>query len=110
MSIRIIILSIIKEILQMDKFANNMKNYSKPDHIEIVLEDGNRLVSDDFVVVTNNDNCEAQLFYSADAVTMGQAIQMISFAYTEMLAKLPEEQANEVREALRSFISMEGDK
>lgn len=92
----------------MNKTTNTMKDLANPDHIEIVLEDGNRIVSNDFVAITNNEACDAQLFFNADAVTLGQAIQMISFAYTDQLAKMPEDQANEVREALRAFIEMEG--
>lgn len=92
----------------MAKTNKENMEMAKPARIEVVLEDGNRIVSDDFVAITNNPECDAQLFYNADAVTLGQAIHMISFAYTDQLAKMPTEQANEVREALRAFIEMEG--
>lgn len=93
--------------MEKTKNVNNIE-MAKPERIEVILEDGNRIVSDDFVVITNNPECEAQLFYNADAVTLGQAIQMISFAYTDQLSKMPTEQAQEVRDALRAFIDMEG--
>lgn len=93
--------------MEKTKNVNNIE-MAKPERIEIILEDGNRIASDDFVVITNNSACEAQLFYNADAVTLGQAIQMISFAYTDQLSKMPTEQAQEVRDALRAFIDMEG--
>lgn len=93
--------------MEKTKNVNNIE-MAKPERIEIILEDGNRIASDDFVVITNNSECEAQLFYNADAVTLGQAIQMISFAYTDQLSKMPTEQAQEVRDALRAFIDMEG--
>lgn len=93
--------------MEKTKNVNNIE-MAKPERIEIILEDGNRIASDDFVVITNNNECEAQLFYNADAVTLGQAIQMISFAYTDQLSKMPTEQAQEVRDALRAFIDMEG--
>lgn len=93
--------------MEKTKNANNIE-MAKPERIEIVLEDGNRIVSDDFVVITNNSECDAQLFYNADAVTLGQAIHMISFAYMDQLSKMPTEQAQEVRDALRAFIDMEG--
>jgi hypothetical protein len=70
----------------------------------VEFEDGSRIASDDFVVVTNNDQCEARLFYSADAITLGQALQLISYAYTELLAQLPDEDAEKVREALRAIL------
>lgn len=92
----------------MAKTNNAGMEMAKPVRIEVILEDGNRIVSDDFVAITNNSECDARMFYNADAVTLGQAIQMISFAYTEQLANMPAEQANEVREALRAFIEMEG--
>lgn len=93
--------------MEKTKNVNNIE-MAKPERIEIILEDGNSIASDDFVVITNNSECEAQLFYNADAVTLGQAIQMISFAYTDQLSKMPTEQAQEVRDALRAFIDMEG--
>jgi len=93
--------------MEKTKNVSNIE-MAKPERIEIILEDGNRIVSDDFVAITNNSECEAQLFYNADAVTLGQAIQMISFAYTDQLSKMPTEQAQEVRDALRAFIDMEG--
>lgn len=93
--------------MEKSKNATNIE-MAKPEHVEVVLEDGNRIVSDDFVVITNNAECEANLYYNADPVTLGQAIQMISFAYTDQLSKMPTEQANEVRQALRAFIDLEG--
>lgn len=92
----------------MAKTNNAGMEMAKPVRIEVILEDGNRIVSDDFVVITNNSECDARMFYNADAVTLGQAIQMISFAYTDQLSKMPTEQAQEVRDALRAFIDMEG--
>lgn len=92
----------------MAKTNNTSMEMAKPVRIEVILEDGNRIVSDDFVAITNNSECDARMFYNADAVTLGQAIQMISFAYTDQLSKMPTEQAQEVRDALRAFIDMEG--
>lgn len=83
-------------------------NAAAPGQINVIMEDGTVVTSDDFVVIVNNKDCDAQLYYNADAVTLGQAIQMISFAYTDQLSKMPAEQAQEVRDALRAFIDMEG--
>ena len=84
-----------------------MNHEVKPDKAVIVFEDGTTKEYDDFVVVANTPECDAQLFFNADAVTLGQAIQMLSFAYTDQLAKLPAETADDVREALRAFIDLE---
>lgn len=73
----------------------------------VEFEDGSHIESDDFVAVTNNEQCDARLFFSADAITLGQALQLISYAYTDQLAQLPEEDAESVREALRIFLDME---
>lgn len=75
--------------------------------VMIEFEDGSRIESDDFVAVTNNDQCDARLYFSADAITLGQALQLISYAYTDQLAQLPEEDAEKVREALRIFLDVE---
>ena len=77
-----------------------------PVSVEITLDNGTKIASEDFVVVVNNDQCDARMLYNADAITLGQAIQMISYAYTDMLAALPEEQAQEVREALAQYIEV----
>lgn len=80
--------------------------FVNPTCIEVTFENGTKVCSEDFVVIVNNNQCDARMFYNADAVTLGQAIQMISYAYTEMLAALPEEQAQEVREALAQYIEV----
>ena len=75
--------------------------------VMIEFEDGSRIESDDFVAVTNNEQCDARLYFAADAITLGQALQLISYAYTDQLAQLPEEDAEKVREALRVFLDVE---
>lgn len=75
--------------------------------VMIEFEDGSRIESDDFVVVTNNEQCDAHLYFAADAITLGQALQLISYAYTDQLAQLPEEDAEKVRKALRVFLNVE---
>jgi hypothetical protein len=75
--------------------------------VHIELSDGTIVDSDDFVVVTNDESCNAKLYFCADVLTLGQAIQLISYAYTEQLAELPEDDAERVREALRLFLEIE---
>ena len=80
-----------------------------PSMIEIIMEDGSRVTSTDFVAVINNEDCDAKMYYNTDAVTLGQAIQLLSFAYTDQLGMLPEEQRNDVREALSAYIESAGE-
>ena len=79
------------------------------ERVNIELSDGTIITSDDFVVVTNDEQCNAKLYFCADVLTLGQAIQLISFAYTEQIAELPEDDAERVREALRMFLDIEKD-
>lgn len=75
--------------------------------VTIELSDGSTITSDDFVAVTNDKHCNARLYYCTDVITLGQAIQLISFAYTEMISDLPEDEAERVREALRIYLEMQ---
>lgn len=96
-------------MLHLVRQVNSRKDLKMADDtlvskVIVEFENGEQIESDDFVVVINNDKCEARLFFAADPITLGQALQLISYAYTEQLANLPEEDAEQVRMALRSFL------
>lgn len=56
--------------------------------------------SSDFIAIINDASGDTHLYYDTDAITLGQAIQMLSVRFEELMASYPEETRKEILEVL----------
>jgi hypothetical protein len=66
----------------------------------MVSMDGKPVASDDFVAVLTKSNGDATLLFQTDALTLGLALQLITKAFTEALAKCSVDERKEINDIL----------
>lgn len=65
-----------------------------------ITMDGEVVDTNDFIAIINDADGETHLMYNTDPVTLGQAIQMLSARFEELMTSYPEETRNEIMEVL----------